>query len=253
MNNEKNQNNSIEKIYRTKNSKIKIKIKITNVDEKEYECVDNNDNKNNPNLDFSSYFSPKSKKEKINNNNNINNNNINNNSNNNNENGQNRNININEENKMNLFNFTNKLYLSEEHFNQNKMIKKKKTSQYNLPNLNNFLRLETFNKNDDKKSIHSKFEQNQFINGDEDKKTAKRASCISKDKSNADEKSRKSFAVFLKLKEKNKKPPKVSYINRMIKNFNNSKINNNNIKNSVNLISQRSFNPNENNINNIPK
>ena len=173
MNNEKNQNsNNIEKFYKTKSSNIKIKIKITNVDEEEYEYMNNN-NKDNLNLYFSSAISPKSRKEKLNN--------INNNSNGQNSNGQNSNYNINDENKINLFNFTNKLYLSEEHFNQTKITKKKNVSQYNLPNLNKFLRLETFKKNDDKKTSHSKIEQNHYLNG-EGGETFKRASIFSKEK-----------------------------------------------------------------------
>ena len=144
MKDEENQKINKEKINRTKTSKIQIKIKITNVDEEEYECVHNNDNKNN--FDISSSFSPKSRKGQINN--------I--------KLKKDNDKNSNSENQKNLFNFTNQLYLSEEHLNQKKIVKKKNASQYNLPKLTKYLSVRDFNKYDDIKTSNSK--QNSNLN-----------------------------------------------------------------------------------------
>ena len=150
MKDEENKNMNKEKIHRTKTSKIHIKIKITNVDEEEYECMDDA-NKNN--FDISSSFSPKSRKGQINN--------I--------KLKKDNDKNSNSENQKNLFNFTNKLYLSEEHLNQKKIVKKKNASQYNLPKLKKYLSVHNFNKYDDIKTSNSKQNSNRKYNLNERK------------------------------------------------------------------------------------
>ena len=202
MKDEEDQNMNKEKIHRTKTSKIQIKIKITNVDEEEYECVHNNDNKNN--FDISSSFSPKSRKGQINN--------I--------KLKKDNDKNSNSENQINLFNFTNQLYLSEEHLNQKKIVKKN-ASQFNLPKLKKYLSVRDFNKYDDIKTSNSK--QNSNLNdekniNDEKRKSFNKASLISNEKSNAesiDKRHRKGFDAFFKLKEKQKIPPKILYIDKI--------------------------------------
>ena len=68
---------------------------------------------------------------------------------------------------------------------------------------------------------------------------------ISNDKSPTNNKNKNNIISFLKLKEKNKIPPKTYYIDKIIKNIESSKINthNNNQKNMFNEKSQRSIKP----------
>ena len=260
MNNENNRNNNIEQIL--KNKKIKITITNTENEEYEYQCLDNNDNKNKLNMNFSSIPHRNSQQQlHINQNNKINNsiNPIKN----------DKNIN---ENNLNLFNFTNTLYSNDEHLKQTKIFPKRNSFKYTLLSINKFLRInssgnkignnkifyskleENTNKNylnDSKISIDKKMKSSQlFLNDskisiDKKMRSSQLLNKISNDKSPTNNKNKNNIISFLKLKEKNKIPPKTYYIDKIIKNIESSKINthNNNQKNMFNEKSQRSIKP----------
>jgi len=242
MNNENNRNNNIEQIL--KNKKIKITITNTENEEYEYQCLDNNDNKNKLNMNFSSIPHRNSQQQlHINQNNKINNSitSIKN----------DKNIN---ENNLNLFNFTNTLFSNDEHLKQIKIFPKKNSFQYALLSINKFLRINSSgNKIGNNRISYSKLEENtnkNFLNDskisiDKKMRSSQLLNKISNDKSPTNNKNKNNIISFLKLKEKNKIPPKTYYIDKIIKNIENSKINthNNNQKNMFNEKSQRSINP----------
>ena len=242
MNNENNRNNNIEQIL--KNKKIKITITNTENEEYEYQCLDNNDNKNKLNMNFSSIPHRNSQQQlHINQNNKINNsiNPIKN----------DKNIN---ENNLNLFNFTNTLFSNDEHLKQIKIFPKKNSFQYTLLSINKFLRINSSgNKIGNNRISYSKLEENtnkNFLNDskisiDKKMRSSQLLNKISNDKSPTNNKNKNNIISFLKLKEKNKIPPKTYYIDKIIKNIKNSKINThyNNQKNMFNEKSQRSINP----------
>ena len=142
----------------------------------------------------------------------------------------------------NVFDFTDKIYSKDEHFNK-LIFNKKMSSQSNLINFKKFLSVENIFQNLDKKSATSKFDNEKKIqrkslfhearNKLEEEKRAinisinrsNRQSVCSKQKKFCSNKNNK-FAAFLKLEVKAKKPPKVLYMDSVINKSNNLQISN---------------------------
>jgi hypothetical protein len=169
----------------------------------------------------------------------------------------NKNINDNQK----IFDFTNKLYNSDEHLTNNNLFKRKNSSQKHLPNINLLVNSDKTNKkkyldkksvNEDNLKVKRKSLFHEVKNKNEEEKgiafkkispniiarrhkivgtTIKKIThtIISKNNSCANSVKKKSkinnLDAFLKLKEKEKNPRKVYYIDTIINNTINSKIN----------------------------
>ena len=226
-------NNEPKKKIKNFDKKQRDKVEVMDKDEEEYECLNNGNNKINHHLLFSS-ISFKSHEADLNFNKNIINNH--------NDNNINKeyikklskkkdvtnsdnNIDINDNQK--IYDYTNKIYNSDEHLNNNNnLLKKRKNScQHNLFDLNNLIQPEKI-----KKTVLSKIEHRKSlfyvgeIKEEEEKLTMNRKlreSLISKEKSCGKNKKKNkinNFAAFFKLKEKVKKPQKIYYIDTILKN-----------------------------------
>ena len=165
------------------------------------------------------------------------------------------NMNSKESNKFNdknnsIFNYADKLYFSDEHFNQMNLFKKKNSSRDNLLNLkclkkskditNNFDQRTSLSKNEKPKRHRKSLFQKKEEGKDNISKYSKKIdqSMNSKNISFADNKSKDKnnhYAAFFKLKEKNKRPPKIYYIDSIVNNHPkfNSTIKKNNRKQSI--------------------
>lgn len=211
MKNENNQNTRPNKTI--EDQKKKIKITIANVDEKDNENLDNH-NKSNIKLEIISDSNEKIQNSII----------LENRSKNTNHNNDN-----NKENK-DIFNITKKIYLNEEHFSQKMLFGKKNSSQSHLLNLNKFLSNSNINKNEVKKSSRSRFSMTKDRNiynisqiKEEENENNKKSFVSCQRSTSGQIKKKNNVNAFFKLKEKTKKPPKVYYIDSIIRNFNNSK------------------------------
>jgi hypothetical protein len=149
-----------------------------------------------------------------------------------------------ENNNNNLVNFTDNLYNSEEHMSKTKLFNRKNSSRDNLLNLNYMRKEDNNNKSIYKSSSRldipkiyrkSLFSENKNIEENplnlskhlEPSLLSKKSNCETKSKNN-------NYAAFFKLKEKIKRPPKVSYIDSLLNNNNNNNNNTNNGNNSNN-------------------
>ena len=134
-----------------------------------------------------------------------------------------------------LIDFTNKIYNKDEHLNK-LLFKKKNSSQSNLLHLN-YIPSFNFTQNYGKKSSASKIDKNRKIyrkslfhevkNPFEEEKVDEQK-IKSSFTSKRENKKNSELEAFFKLKPKMKKPPKVLYMDSVIKNLNNSKISFNN-------------------------
>ena len=156
-------------------------------------------------------------------------------------------------NNKNLDNFTNNLYLEEEHLKPITIFHKKNSSQNHLLHLNKYII--QLNKNDDKKSAQSKLEQNPnkrkslFYDNISRKESMNQKSLVSSKKCNSGRiKQKKNSNTFLKLKEKSNKPIKIYYIDSIMKEFSKPKINinHNNLAKELSLRSYKIKNMAEN-------
>jgi len=139
--------------------------------------------------------------------------------------------------KKDVFVFADQLYSNDEHLDKRRSYKKKNASQFNLINMNN-LKLSNSSKKPKniqqtaitKQDINQKIKKKSLFHifpakMEEEKKNnclKFRPSLVSKGKSSCNEKKRKTnnFESFFKLKPKMKNPPKVNYIDSVIKNNN---------------------------------
>ena len=178
-------------------------------------------------------------------------------------NSQNIQIKVNDDNK--LYNFTDKLYNRDEHFDKLNLFKRKNSSRDNLLNLNFMKKAGNINKNISKKtslsrrdmpkiyrkSLFQNSKKEEENNNDNENKRIE-PSINSKKNSANDNKSKdknNNYAAFFKLKEKNKRPPKTYYIDSVINNATNNVNNANNAYNANNVTNINNAN-NANNANN---
>ena len=181
----------------------------------------------------------------------------------------NQNIQIKINDNIELYNFTHKLYNSEEHFDKLNLFKRKNSSRDNLLNLNFMRKASNINKNISKKTSLSRrdipkiYRKSLFQNCKKEEENNKdnngnkriEPSINSKKNTAYDSKSKDKnniYAAFFKLKEKNKRPPKTYYIDSVINNTTNNAINTNNTNNTnhVNKINNANNANNTNNANN---
>jgi hypothetical protein len=168
-------------------------------------------------------------------------------------------------NKNSIFDYADKLYNSDEHLSKIELIKSK-NSRENFLNINHMSRPQSIDKNFEKKTSLSKNDANTKIfrkslfhskmnkkEEDKDNQSKKHQSSNSKNVSYVENKSKeknnnsnnKIIAAFLKLKEKNKRPPKISYLDSLINNTNNSKLNSSIKKNNIRKPSLKTFSTNK--------
>ena len=154
----------------------------------------------------------------------------------------------NKNNCKNIFDFTDKIYSKDEHFNK-LIFNKKMATQNNLINLKKFLSVGYISQNFEKKSVISKFdnkakkqrkslfhgarnkleEEKGTINLTVNNRSNRQSECskFSNQKKYEFNKCNK-FAAFLKLQAKPKKPPKVLYMDSVINKCKTLKIDNDN-------------------------
>jgi hypothetical protein len=139
--------------------------------------------------------------------------------------------------KKDVYKFADKLYSNVEHLDEKRSFKKKNASQFSLINMNKLMLSNNSPKNRSiqqtaiiEEDIPQKIKKKSLFHIyptkiEEEKKNNNlkvRPSIVSKGKSSYHEKKRKvnNFESFFKLKAKVKNPPKVSYIDSIIKNNN---------------------------------
>ena len=140
-------------------------------------------------------------------------------------------------NNNNLFNFTDKLYNSEEHLSKTKLFNIKNSGRDNLLNLNFMRKVDNNNQSIYKSSSRceipkiyrkSLFSDNKNIEENLLNLSKQIEPSLLSKKSNYETKSKNNnYAAFFKLKEKNKRPPKVTYLDSILNNNNNNNNNNN--------------------------